>query len=96
MAKTATLSIRIDPKTKRDAEKLFSQLGISMTSAINMFFHQAIAEKSLPFRPSVPEIPNAETIAAMEEVEQMIADKKAGKPIEEFNSAEEFYKAMGI
>lgn len=96
MAKTATLSVRIDPETKQQAEKLFAQLGISMTSAINMFCRQAITERALPFQPHIKEIPNAETIAAMEEGDQMLEEIKAGKRQPQFKTAEEYFKYMGI
>jgi len=37
MAKTASLNIRIDPETKANAEKLYSEFGITITDAVNMF-----------------------------------------------------------
>ncbi len=94
MAKTATLSIRIDPKTKSQAEKIFTKLGISLSSAVNMFFRQTINERELPFRPRLdrPEIPNDETIAAMREVDRMIAEERAGtRKHKSFSSVEELF-----
>lgn len=80
MAKTATLSIRIEADAKSRAEKLFAKLGMSMTQAVNMFIHQSIIDHALPFQPHLdrPEIPNDETIAAMEEIERRIVEEKAG------------------
>lgn len=79
MAKTATLSIRIEPKVKSQAEKLFSKLGISMSEAMSLFLHQCINARALPFRPHVgrAEIPNDETVAAMEEVNRLIVEEEA-------------------
>ncbi len=51
MAKTATLSIRIEPKAKLQAEKIFAKLGITLSEAVNMFIHQSIVERGLPFTP---------------------------------------------
>ena len=48
MAQT-NLTIRIDENIKRDAEKLFEELGMSMSGAINIFFRQAIRERAIPF-----------------------------------------------
>lgn len=53
---------RIDPKLKRSAERVFSQIGISTTEAIRLFLRQVELHKGLPFPIKVP---NAETVAAM-------------------------------
>ena len=49
MAKTAAISMRIDPEVKSDAESIFSSLGLSLTEAINVFLHMSILEGGLPF-----------------------------------------------
>ena len=43
------LTVRIDEDIKREAEILFSRIGLNMSSAINVFFRQAIREQSIPF-----------------------------------------------
>jgi DNA-damage-inducible protein J len=48
MAQT-NLTIRIDEGIKQEAEILFSRIGLNMSSAINIFFRQAIREQSIPF-----------------------------------------------
>ena len=48
MAQT-NLTIRIDEELKRDAEVLFSKIGLNMSSAINVFFRQAVGAQSIPF-----------------------------------------------
>lgn len=80
MAKTATLSIRIEAEIKSQAEALFSRLGLTMSEAINLFLHQCINDRALPFQPHLgrPEIPSDETIAAMEGIERRIVEEKAG------------------
>lgn len=47
-----TLSIRIEEKTKREANKTFEALGLDMSSAVKMFLNQVIIEQGIPFRPS--------------------------------------------
>ena len=78
MSKSASMYIRIDPEVKANAEAIYSQYGITLTEAVNIFFHQSINVGGLPFdlRPSVP---NAETIAAIKEVEEMKKDPSIGK-----------------
>ncbi|MCL2006793.1 MAG: type II toxin-antitoxin system RelB/DinJ family antitoxin [Treponema sp.] len=48
MAQT-NLTIRIDENIKQEAETLFSKIGLNMSSAINIFFRQAIREQCIPF-----------------------------------------------
>ncbi len=45
-----TVSIRVEDSVKRDAETLFANLGLTMSSAVNVFFRQAIMEEALPFQ----------------------------------------------
>ena len=48
MAQT-NLTIRIDEELKRDAETLFNRIGLNMSSAINVFFRQAVGAQAIPF-----------------------------------------------
>ena len=48
MAQT-NLTIRIDEDIKREAETLFNRIGLSMSTAVNVFFRQAIREQTIPF-----------------------------------------------
>jgi DNA-damage-inducible protein J len=64
-AKTATITVRLDPQVKREAQEVLKKLGITTSQAIAMYFSQISAEKALPYHPHVP---NAET-------ERALADK---------------------
>ena len=66
---SAKLNIRTDKEVKAAAEQLFSRLGLNMSTAVNLFLRQAIRTNGIPFEISAdePEIPNDETIAALEE-----------------------------
>ncbi len=64
--KTATARARIDPVTKHQAESIFKELGLSVSTAYNLFYKQVIAHRGLPFN---VEIPNKRTIKAIEELE---------------------------
>jgi DNA-damage-inducible protein J len=74
MAKTSNINIRIDPTTKVEVEKLFSNFGITITDAINIFLHQSLLTGGLPFSVKLPN-PNATTLTAMKEIEDLIAKK---------------------
>ena len=55
---------RIEPKLKKSAERIFSEIGLSTTEAIRLFLKQVELHRGLPFSVSIP---NAETLAAMRE-----------------------------
>ena len=49
MTKTVPTQIRINKDVKMRANKLFSGLGLDMSSAVNIFLNQCIINKGLPF-----------------------------------------------
>lgn len=69
MANTTNVTIRMDSELKTQAEKLFSDMGLNMSTAFNMFVRQAVRENGFPFTPTM-NVPNAVTLAAMEDVEK--------------------------
>ena len=77
MAKVRT-TIRTDQDTKQQAQRIFSGLGLDMSTAVNIFFHQVIRSNGLPFDVTM-DTPNAETLAALQEVQQMKKDPHIGK-----------------
>jgi DNA-damage-inducible protein J len=74
MAKTASLNIRIDPETKSGAERLFSQFGITITDAVNIFLHQSLMVGGLPFELKQPRC-KTETEAAFQEAREIMAGR---------------------
>lgn len=46
---TVNVTVRMERQTRDDAAKLFSELGISTTQAINMFLKQSVREQRIPF-----------------------------------------------
>ena len=54
MANTTAVYARIDTNLKNNAESILSQLGISPTSAIQMFYSQIILHNGIPFELKVP------------------------------------------
>ena len=55
MSKSELVHIRIDPKTKKDVESIFSILGINTSYATNLFYNQVILNKGFPFKVNIPE-----------------------------------------
>ena len=72
MAKTETIRARIEPELKRQAEALFSQLGLSTTEAIRLFYKQATLQRGLPFAISLPNAETSEALRQAQEHEDLI------------------------
>ncbi|NAS19016.1 type II toxin-antitoxin system RelB/DinJ family antitoxin [Clostridium butyricum] len=49
MAQTINVNIRMDEELKKQAEQLFNELGMNMTTAFNVFVRQAIRTGGIPF-----------------------------------------------
>ena len=64
MSNTTNLCVRIDPELKSQAEALFNDLGMNLTTAITVFFRQSVRENRIPFE-ITRDRPNKETAAAM-------------------------------
>lgn len=65
---TANINVRVDETLKKSAETLFEEIGMNMSTAINIFLKQAVRENGIPFQLKL-ETPNIETIKAIEDVE---------------------------
>lgn len=83
-----TINFRTDEDVKKEAEKLFDELGLNLSVAINMFLKQAIRERGIPFDLTL-NIPNSETQAAIEEAKRIAKDPnvKSYKDIESLRKA---------
>ena len=74
MNNQTNLNIRTDADVKANAEKIFEQLGLNMSTAVNIFLRQAIRQGGLPFEVKL-DIPNEITAAAIREGRQVMKDK---------------------
>ncbi len=63
MKSNTSMTIRLNKSIKQQAQQLFSDLGIDMTTAINLFLRQAIQNNGLPFQ--ICKNPNKTTISAI-------------------------------
>ena len=77
---------RVEPALKNDVESIFSELGLTPTTAINIFYRQVKLFKGLPFN---IRIPNAITI-------QTFKDTDAGKNLIHCEDAEDMFNKLGI
>lgn len=54
MAKDANVFARVDASLKEQAEGILTQLGMPMSSAINIFLNQIVLRRGLPFEVTLP------------------------------------------
>ena len=85
---TTNLNIRIDKDIKDQAEGIFNELGINMTTAVNIFLRTAIREHGIPFELKL-DVPNEITVAAIKEGKRMMSDPLAPRysSMDDLNSA---------
>lgn len=67
---TVPTQVRIDENLKKQASELFAQLGMDMSSAMNIFLRQCVLRGGLPFSVELPQY-KPEVIEAMEEVKRI-------------------------
>lgn len=70
---TTNLNIRVDKDIKDQADRIYSELGMNMTTAINMFLRTTIREHGIPFSLKL-DVLNEVTAAAIEEGRHLASD----------------------
>ncbi len=84
---TANLNVRVDETLKKNAEELLNDLGMNMSTAVNVFLRQLVRVHGIPFEIKA-DVPNAETLEA-------INDVKNGRNLHgPFNSVEELMEDL--
>lgn len=86
---STNLNIRTDKEIKEQAEKIYSELGLNMTTAINLFLRASIRKNGIPFDLNLNE-PNRETALAIEEGRRIANDSD----IESYESMEDLRNAL--
>ena len=89
---TVNMSIRMDTELKKQADAMLSDMGLNMTTAMNMFLRQVVRQGRIPFEIAT-DIPNSETLAAMKEVDDMINVKI---PAKKYTSTDELFKDLEL
>ena len=84
MTKTAYINARMEPRLKREAQKILKEVGVNTSDAVGMFYRQIVMQKGIPFE---VRIPNKETRAAMRELN----DPAKRAKLKSYSSAEEMF-----
>ncbi len=91
MANTTNFSVRMDSDIKKQSEALFGELGINLTTAINVFLRQSLRAGGFPFEVRL-EQPNRETMAAILEAERIMAEPNVKRYADVEEALEELKK----
>lgn len=87
MGRMATVTARVDERTKREAERIFRELGIPMSSAIAAFLKAVVRNRGFPFELKiegiVPPYPYEGGLAKIRDAELSESSLKALKEVEE-------------
>ena len=72
----AHINLRVDDNLKSSAERTLNDIGLSMSTAINIFLKTVVRENRIPFELSADPFYSKEN---MEELERRVADIRSGK-----------------
>lgn len=86
MAKTSTLTVRMDPELKDDVDQILGELGLSTSQAIVLFYRQVQLHQGLPFD---VRLPNQTT-------RQALSDAAARRNLTTYGSTDELFADLGI
>lgn len=86
---TVPTQVRIEENLKQQASELFSQLGLDMSSAINVFLKQSVLRGGLPFSVELPKY-RSEVIEAIEESKRISRDPN----VKSYTNVSEMFKEI--
>lgn len=88
MAST-TVQIRMDKNVKKQLETLLKDMGLNMTTAVNLFAHAVINQQKIPFEITAP--------APKSQLAKDLEDVRAGRNMSKvYHDTDELYKDLGI
>lgn len=89
---TSAINVQVDAKDKEQATNILKDLGINMSTFINMAIKQVIKNDGLPFEVANPK-PNNELLEALKEGEDIIQEIREGKR-KGYNNVNEMLRAI--
>ena len=97
---TVNVSIRMDAEIKAAAEAVFSELGLSLGAAVNVFVRQAVRQGGIPFKVELGKNRMKKTVqeeepgtAAQAEVQKQSADGGVPEP---YSNLEDFFAKLDV
>jgi DNA-damage-inducible protein J len=90
MAETTNVNIRMDKDIKERAELLFNEMGMSMTTAFNIFVRQTLRQGKIPFEISVdPFFSDSNMRVLRQSVQEAESGKFVVKSMDELRAMEQ-------
>lgn len=83
---SSTLTVRTNKKLKNEVGNIFKNLGLTHSTAINIFYHQVLSQHGIPF---AVKIPNKETIEALK-------NSRKGKNLTAYKNSDHLFKELDI
>lgn len=83
---TSVITIKVDPVTKKQAQHIASELGLSLSAVLKVFLKRFIKAKAITFSTQGAEIPNARTLRTLKKAEE---NYKKGNTSPAFKTGEE-------
>ncbi len=82
MAKSSSMTIRINPKLKTEADNILNYLGLTTSEAVSIFLRQVVLKKGIPFEITALQF-NNETLIAMQEAKEIANINKGFENIDD-------------
>ena len=86
MAKNTNINVRTTVDVKKRAEVILNDLGLNLSSAVNLFLKQVINYRGIPFD---LRLPNKATMKAMDDVDNR-------RDLESADTVEEMFEKIGV
>lgn len=86
---TTNINIRMDSDLKAQADALFGELGMNLSTAFNIFVRQSIRDGGIPFEITLNQ-PSKDTITAMLEAERIAKDPS----VKGYNDLDELFAEL--
>lgn len=87
---TSVINVNVPIEVKEEANVIFNNLGLNMSTAINMFLKKTIYERGIPFDVKEP-VPSKELSEALKELEYM---EKHPEEYKSYNNIDDLKKAL--
>lgn len=90
MSETVKVCFRVNKELKTEAEKVFKQMGMTTTGAMNVFLAQCAREQRLPFQPGATQAEVEENgfDSLLDEANEILDSEKVGKSFVAFEELE--------
>lgn len=90
MSEMVRMAFRVDKELKTEAEKVFKQMGLSASAAMNVFLAQCVREQRLPFQPGATqaEVEEKGFDELLDEADEILGGKNTTTSFVEFEELE--------